>query len=50
MTWWGIQMILSVGEDEKQKKAKFMLIYSVVWVIVAGLAYSIVTIISSLRI
>lgn len=49
ITWGGIQMILSVGEEEKQKKAKFMMIYSVLWVIIAGLAYSIVTILSSVK-
>lgn len=49
ITWWGIQMILSVGDDEKQKKAKYMLIYSVVWVIIAWLAYSLVTVLSSVQ-
>lgn len=49
ITWGGIQMILSVGDDEKQKKARYMLIYSVLWVIIAGLAYSIVTILSSVK-
>ena len=49
ITWWGIQMILSVGEDEKQKKARYILIYSVLGVIIAGLAYSLVTILSSVK-
>jgi hypothetical protein len=50
ITWWGIQMILSVGEDEKQKKARSIIIYSIVWVILAGLAYGIVSLVSSLKI
>lgn len=49
ITWWGIQMILSVGEDEKQKKARYMIIYSVLWVIIAWLAYSVVNVLSSVQ-
>lgn len=30
MTWAGIQMILAAGDDEKVKKAKNMIIYSIV--------------------
>jgi Type IV secretion system pilin len=50
ITWGGIQMILSVGEDEKQKKARYMIIYSVLWVIIAWLAYSIVNVLSSVQV
>lgn len=50
ITWWGIQMILSTGDDEKLKKWRFIMIYSIVWVIVAGLAYSIISIVGNLKI
>ena len=50
ITWWGIQMIMSVWEDEKMKKWRYMVIYSIVGVILAGLAYSIVKLIWNLRI
>lgn len=45
VTWGGIQMILSSGEDEKLKKWRYILIYSLVWVLLSGLAYSIVAMI-----
>lgn len=35
-------MVLSTGEDEKLKKARYMLIYSMIGVLLAGLAYLIV--------
>ena len=50
ITWWGIQMILSTGNDEKLKKWRFIMIYSIVWVILAGLAYGIVNIVGELKI
>ena len=50
ITWWGIQMVLSVGEDEKMKKARYMVIYSIVGVILAGFAYGIVNLIWNVRI
>lgn len=50
ITWWGIQMVLSVGEDEKMKKARHIVIYSIVGVVLAGLAYSIVNLIWNVRI
>lgn len=50
ITWWGIQMVLSVWEDEKMKKARHIVIYSIVGVIVAGLAYGIVNLIWNVKI
>lgn len=50
ITWWGIEMVLSSGEDEKLKKGKYIMIYSIIGVILAGLAYSIVTLMGNLRI
>jgi Type IV secretion system pilin len=50
ITWWGIEMVLSSGEDEKLKKGKYIMIYSIVGVVLAGLAYSIVTLMGNLRI
>ncbi len=49
VTWWGIQMILSSGEDEKMKKARYILIYSLIGVLVAGLAYGVVDTVSRFR-
>jgi hypothetical protein len=49
ITWWGIQMILSVGEDEKLKKWRYIVIYSVLGVVLAGLAYSIVNIVGNVK-
>ena len=49
ITWWGIQMVLSTGEDEKLKKARYMLIYSMIGVLLAGLAYLIVETITQSR-
>lgn len=43
-------MILSVGEDEKLKKARKIIIYSIVGVAVAGLAYGVVRLIGNFRI
>lgn len=50
MTWGGIQMILAAGDDEKIKKARYMIIYSIIGVLVAGLAYGIVKIVTSVQI
>jgi Type IV secretion system pilin len=50
ITWWGIQMILSVGEDEKLKKWQRTVIYSIVGVVLAWLAYGIVNLIGNIRI
>ncbi len=49
ITWWAIQMILAAWEEEKVKKWRMTVIYSLVWVMAAGLAYGIVKIITSLQ-
>ncbi len=49
ITWWGIEMILSVWEDEKLKKARKTVIYSIVGVVVAGLAYGVVNLVGNFR-
>ncbi len=49
ITWGGIQMILSVWEDEKLKKWRYIVLYSIVWVIVAGLAYSLVNLVGNIK-
>lgn len=46
ITWWGIGFILSVGDDEKMKKSRKTIIYAFVWLVISGLAYSIVEIIT----
>lgn len=50
VTWWGILFVTTVGNDEKMKKARNTLIYSLVGVLIAGLAYGFVTILSGIRI
>ena len=48
VTWAGIAMFLSVGEEEKFNKAKNILIYALVGVGISGGAYLIVKVVSSL--
>jgi hypothetical protein len=50
MTWGGIQMVLSTGDDEKLKKGRSIMVYSLVGVILAGLAYTLVKIVGAIRI
>ncbi|MDD2694190.1 MAG: hypothetical protein PHY14_04675 [Candidatus Gracilibacteria bacterium] len=50
ITWGGIQMMLSAGDDEKMKKARHILIYSLIGVLVAGMAFGVVQILSNVRI
>ena len=50
LTWGGIQMIIAAGDDEKIKKARYMIIYSIIGVLVAGLAYGIVKVVTSIQI
>lgn len=48
ITWAGIQMFLSIGDEAKYNKAKELMIYALVGVGLAGLAYLIVRIVSGL--
>jgi roadblock/LC7 domain-containing protein len=48
-TYAGMQMMLTSGDDEKQKKATKMLIYAFVGLVIAGLAYTIVNFIIRLN-
>ena len=50
ITWSAIQMMLAVGEEEKFKKARYSMIYAFVGLVLAGLAYGIVTIITNMKI
>ena len=50
ITWWGIGFILSTGDDEKMKKARKTIIYAFVGLVVAGLAYAIVEVITKSQI
>jgi hypothetical protein len=49
VTWWAIQMILASGEEEKVKKSRMIIIYAFVWLLIAGLAYGIVKMITNLQ-
>lgn len=42
-------MILATGEEEKFKKARYTMIYAFIGLIVAGLAYGVVTFITNLK-
>jgi Type IV secretion system pilin len=48
-TYAGLQMMMTSGDDEKQKKATKMLIYAFVGLVIAGLAYTIVNFIIRLN-
>jgi hypothetical protein len=49
ITWAGIQLIMSVGDEEKMKKSRKTIIYSFIGVILSGLAYGIVTLLTNIR-
>lgn len=49
ITWAGVQMILSTGEEEKFKKARHTMIYAFVGLLVAGLAYATVNFITNIN-
>ncbi len=49
ITWAWIQMILAIGEEEKMKKARHTMIYAFIGLIIAWLAYAIVTLITYLN-
>jgi hypothetical protein len=49
VTWAGVQMILAAGDEEKMKKSRNMIIYAFIGVAVAGLAYGIVKILTSVK-
>jgi hypothetical protein len=49
LTWAAIQMILAVGDDEKVKKARYMIIYSLIGLIISGIAYATVTFVTRLN-
>lgn len=46
VTWGGIGLMLATGDDEKMKKSRKTIIFAFIWVMVSGLAYSIVDIIT----
>ncbi len=49
VTYAGIQMILATGEEEKFKKARHTMIYAFIGLVVAGLAYAMVTFVTNLN-
>ncbi len=49
ISWAGVQMILATGEEEKFKKARYTMIYAFIGLIIAGIAYGIVTFITRLN-
>ncbi len=50
ITWAGIQIIYSAGDDEKVKKARYTIIYGLIGVLLAGLAYGIIKFVGSIQI
>lgn len=49
VTWASIQMVLAAWDEEKVKKAWYMMIYAFIGVVIAGLAYAIVKFIMNLK-
>ena len=49
LSWGGIQFLISYGSDEKVKKAKHTIIYSLLGVILSIAAYGIIDIVNSLQ-
>lgn len=47
ITWAGIKMFLSVGDEAKFNEARYILIYALVGVGLAGAAYAIVNMVSN---
>lgn len=50
LSWGGMQFIVSIGAEEKVKKAKSIVLYSLLGVILSITAYSIIDIVNSLRV
>ena len=48
LTWAGIQMILASGDDEQAKKARYMIIYALIGLVISGLAYATVSFVTNL--
>jgi hypothetical protein len=42
-------MILATGEEEKFKKARYIMIYAFIWLFVSGLAYAVVIFTTNLQ-
>ena len=49
ISWAAVQMILATGEEEKFKKARYIMIYAFIGLFVSGLAYATVTFITRLN-
>lgn len=50
ITWAGIQIIYAAGDDEKVKKARYTIIYGLIGVLLAGMAYGIIKFVGSIQI
>lgn len=48
LSWGGIQFLVSIGEDGKVKKAKSIVMYSLIGVILSITAYTIIDIVNGL--
>jgi hypothetical protein len=48
ITWASIQMVLAIWQDEKIKKARYMIIYAFIWLALAGSGYAIVRFIGNI--
>lgn len=49
ITWAGIQMVFSAGDDEKVKKARYTIIYGLIGVFLAGAAYGIIKFVGTIQ-
>lgn len=50
LTIWWIMYITSFWDDGKTKKARNLIIYSIIWVVVAWMAYALVSLVNSIGI
>lgn len=50
LTWGGLEFVISGGEDGKIKKAKGIITYSLIGVVVAVSAYAIIDIVANFKI
>lgn len=49
ITWWGIQMVLAAGDEEKVKKARWIIQYALIGTMIAAGAYGIITFVADLN-
>ena len=49
ITWAAIHMVLAVGDEEKMKKSRYTMIYAFIGLLISGMAYGVVTLVTGLN-